>query len=369
MLIPLVTFIVILGLLVFVHELGHFLMAKKFGIEVEEFGFGFPPKIFGIKRGETTYTLNWIPLGGFVKIKGELGNDATDERSFSAKPAFKRVLVIVAGVIMNFAFAFVLYTIGYMAGLPQALDESQLNNPNVRDVSVVISDVAPGSAADKAGIALGDKIIALDGQKFVDLDQTEKYLASNNTKPIVFELTRANQTVNLTIQAETLNGSAQPLIGIGMIKTGIIRYNFFAAIGRGFITTLVVMQNIIFAFAFLIKSLLTTGTVGMDLSGPVGVAVLTGDVVRLGWIYVLNFAAILSVNLGIINVLPFPALDGGRLLFIIIEKIKGSPVNEKIEGLVHTIGFSLLILLLLVVTYQDIVKYGARIVGGLTSMF
>lgn len=365
MLVTIITFVVILGVLVFVHELGHFAMARRFGIKVDEFGFGFPPRIFGIKKGETIYSINWIPLGGFVKIKGEGGEGRDEQDSFAAKPAWKRVLVLSAGVLMNFLLAFVLYTTGHIVGLPQQITDAEASQLQLRDSHVVIAEVAPDSAASKAGLQLGDWIITLDGQPMATVDGTQRYIAEHNKQSIQFVVDRQGSQQQLAITPAQLGQAGEPVVGIGLTRTAIVQYNFFQAIWQGLLTTWAVMLSILSAFGLLLKSLVTTGGAGADLSGPIGVAVITGQVVKLGWSYVLSFAAILSINLGIVNILPFPALDGGRILFVIIEKIKGKPVNERIEQIAHTVGFSLLIALMIFITYQDVLRYGAKILENL----
>jgi len=368
MLITILTFVIILGVLVFVHELGHFAVARKFGIKVDEFGFGFPPRMFGIKRGDTLYSINWIPLGGFVKIKGEAGEGKDQQDSFAAKPAWKRILVLSAGVTMNFILAFFLYTTGYIVGLPQQITAADAANHTIRDSHVVVAEVASNSAAAGAGLRLGDWIIKLDDQPMASVNETQQYIAQHNQKAINFTIERHGVTKILAITPRALAPDKDPVVGIGLTQTAIVSYNFFEAIWKGLTTTVTVMINILLAFGLLIKSLVTSGGTNADLSGPIGVAVITGQVVQLGWSYVLSFAAILSINLGIVNILPFPALDGGRILFVLLEKIKGKPVNERAEQIAHTVGFSLLIALMVFVTYQDILRYGMQILEKLTGI-
>lgn len=368
MILTIVTFIIILGVLVFVHELGHFSVARKFGVKVDEFGFGFPPRIFGIKRGETLYSINWIPLGGFVKIKGESGEAKDQLDSFSAQPAWKRIMVLAAGVMMNFLLAYVLYTVGHLIGLPQQITDKEAATLSLRDSHVVIASIAPKSAAEQAGIQPGDWVIQLDGQAMTTVDGTQSYIAAHNQNTIDFTVDRQGEIKKFQIQPTIIEGSKEPMVGVGLTRTAIVNYSFFAALWQGLVTTVSVMLSILAAFWLLISSLVTTGGAGADLSGPIGVAVITGQVVKLGWSYVLSFAAILSINLGIVNILPFPALDGGRILFVIIEKIKGKPMNERVEQIAHTVGFSLLIALMVFVTYQDIVRYGLQILEKLRNI-
>lgn len=369
MLITIITFVVILGVLVFVHELGHFLAARKFGIKVDEFGFGFPPRIAGIRKGDTVYSINWIPLGGFVKIKGESGEGKDQIDSFSSKPAWKRTVVLSAGVLMNFLLAYVLYTTGHIVGLPQQVSDQEATSLSVRDSHVVIASVAPESPALRSGLQAGDWIIKLDDQPMVTVAQTQEYIEQHNTAAIKFTLDRQGDVREFSIVPATFGSDQKPMVGIGLTRTAIVHYNFFQAVWQGLVTTISVMVSILMALGTLLVSLLTRGGAGADLSGPIGVAVITGEVVKMGWSYVLSFAAILSINLGIINILPFPALDGGRIMFVLFEKIKGKPLNERTEQIAHTIGFSLLIALMIFVTYQDIVRYGLQILEKLKTIF
>ena len=368
MLITILIFVAILGVLVFVHELGHFTAAKRCGIRVDEFGFGFPPRIFGIKRGETLYSLNWIPLGGFVKMPGEIGQAAAPDY-FSAKPAWQRLIVLVAGVAMNFLLAFLIYTSAFMIGLPQLVDEqAPVTDSKMQNIAIIISEVSTDSSAAKAGIQSGDQIISIDQQKFNTTLEIQNYLTEHNNRPVTLSVVRTNKPLDFKLQAEQIAESDQPVLGVGLVKTGIIKYNLFQAIIKGAETTWAIFLLILYSLGMLLKNIFTGAGLGADISGPLGVAVMTGQVVDLGFVYVLNFIAILSINLGIINILPFPALDGGRVLFILIEKIKGSPVNERIETLIHNLGFSLLIILIIFITFKDLGRYGSVIWQGLTKL-
>src|SRR3989338_7557980 len=178
--------IVVLSLLVFVHELGHFVMAKRMGMKVEEFGFGFPPRAFGIKRGETTYSINWIPLGGFVKIKGESGSERQDPDSFASKPAWKRFVVLIAGVAMNLVLAAVLLSVGFMSGLPSVIDEATPASARIQNEAIQVLRVVPGSPAEEAGIPVGAKIAAIDGRVFETAKEARDYIGSRETNVVQF---------------------------------------------------------------------------------------------------------------------------------------------------------------------------------------
>ncbi len=369
MLFAILSFVIILGLLVFVHEFGHFITAKRMGVRVDEFGFGFPPRIVGIRRGGTLYSLNWIPLGGFVKIKGEGGEEASDPDSFSHKKAWQRVSILSAGVVMNFILACILLSLGFMLGMPQEIDSTTSTAQQIRDAHILVIDVEKGSPAADAAIHPGDILQTLDGRSFQKPDDVIAYIQQHQSDPITIMLKRGSQIITVTATPKLYGSHDKPILGVSMVLAGIVRYGFFEAWYRGAQATVVMMVMIVMAFWGLLSSLLHGVGIGDQISGPVGVAVLTGQVAQLGLPYLINFAAMLSINLGILNIVPFPALDGGRVLFVLIEKIKGRPVNARLENIFHTIGFSLLILLVLAVTYRDVMRYGSDILHGITKLF
>ncbi|MDQ1284187.1 MAG: Zinc metalloprotease [Patescibacteria group bacterium] len=374
-----IVFIIILGLLIFVHELGHFVTARRNGIKAEEFGFGFPPRLLGAVRNEetgkfrmvwgsknirsknTVYSLNWIPLGGFVKIKGEDGGSKKDTDSFSSKSAWIRVKVLAAGVAMNFVLAWFLISLGLAIGAPEPVDNA--GGQNLKNTKIQISEALPETPAAAAGLQAGDEIlknqIAADGRKieFKNIVDFQDYIASQKGREVSLKIARGGKVLEIKATPRTEYPEGQGALGVSLVETAIVRYPWYQAIYKGLIATFDLIVAIIAAFGMIIKNLLVGAKVGADISGPVGIAVLTGQVTALGLVYVLQFAAILSVNLGIINALPIPALDGGRILFVVIEKINGRPVSQKVEQMFHTIGFILLIMLMVFVTFKDVAKF------------
>lgn len=356
MILTVLLFIALLSVLVFVHELGHFLVARACGMKVEEFGFGFPPKAFSVKKGDTEYSINWIPIGGFVRIKGENGNEKHDHDSFSSKKPWQRFLVLIAGVAMNFLLAAVLFSIGFMIGLPSMVDSTLPSSAHIRDSRLAIMEVMADSPAARAGIVGGDSIVSVDGQAATDAEQTRTYLADHGTNGVDLTIQKGDKTEQtVRVVSETLKGTATVGIGIGFIRTGLVSYPFHLAILHGVTATAQMTGDIFKSFYDLIASLITTQKMAAALSGPVGIAVMTGQVAAMGFVYLLQFAAILSINLGVINVLPFPALDGGRIFFLIIEKLRGRAVNERLEIAMNNLGFLLLMLLVVFVTVKDVV--------------
>ena len=363
-----ISFIVILGFLVLAHELGHFVSAIKLGVEVEEFGIGFPPRLFSIKRKGIIYSINWIPIGGFVKIKGESGEEVKNPKSFAAQKTWKKSVILSAGVLMNFVVAFIFLSLGFFIGLPQALDKDAPMD-KVQDRHVMIMEVAPGSAAEEIGLQIGDNILAMNQREVVDSEFIYNFLTANGTQELNLSIERNKEILELKATPRALNEGETPVLGIGMLDTGIVEYGFFSSIWQGARGTVLMTGRIFSAFYHLLADIITTGKVSAGLAGPVGVAVITGQVVRLGFVYVLNFAAILSLNLAVLNILPFPALDGGRLLFAWIEKIRGKKITQKTEAMIHNSGFVLLMVLIIFITGRDFVKYGGQIWDGIKNIF
>lgn len=345
-------FILILGLLVFVHELGHFVASKKSGVKVEEFGFGFPPRIFGVRRGETIYSINLIPLGGFVKLFGEDGTNRGDSRSFGAKKIWQRAIILVAGIAMNFVFAAVLLGITHMIGLPTVVTESMNVNPD--RVMVQITDVAKESPAEVAGIKVGDTIRRFNEIEIRNVKVFQNLVSENVGKNVKIEIARGGESLVVEMAPRVNPPEGQGAVGVGLVETTIVRYPWYQAVWEGFKSAYYFTIMFVVALFGVVKNLVMGGSVSGDIAGPVGIAVLTNQVTKLGLVYIINFAAILSLNLAMINAIPFPALDGGRLLFLGIEKIKGSPVSQKLEQVIHTTGFVLLILLMIAITFRDI---------------
>lgn len=353
-------FIIILGILVLVHELGHFVMAKRAGMKVEEFGFGFPPRLFGFKKGETVYSINWIPFGGFVKILGEDGGEKENHRSFSSKSWGARAMVIVAGVVMNVILAFVLLSWGNMYGLRVGF-AGEVTDPQVQDLRVQIIQVAQGSPAEQAGLEMLDEITSfrISGEELVvkNVSEVQDTISANRGQAIVLKIRRGGELIEKTITPRLNPPPGEGAMGISLALTGVVKYSWYESIYQGAKQTVILTVNTFVGYAQIVKSSFTTGSPGAELSGPVGIARFTGQAARVGFIYVLQLMALLSVNLAVLNIMPFPALDGGRLLFLIIEKIKGSPLPKKAEQLANSVGFSLLILLMIYVTTKDVLRF------------
>ncbi len=379
-----VIFIVILLVLVLVHEFGHFFTAKRFGIRVDEFGFGFPPKLFSFKKGETEYSFNLLPIGGFVKIFGEnvdeadlvevgfLDKEATSEkielakRSLINKPKWQQALVLFAGIFANFLLAWLLFSFGFMSGLPTSVG-SEIAGYKLSDINLVITSVLVKSPAEKAGLQIGDKIINIKSTEKegknnftsdVNPEIIKSFVVGSEGKEIDIGYTRGKDTeikfVKIIPTPNVIDG--KPAIGISMDQIGTAKLPFFIALWEGMKLDLLMTKNTAIGLFTLIYDGIRGKGSFAEVTGPVGMVGIVGDAYQFGFVYLLSFAALISINLAIINLLPFPALDGGRLFFLLIEKIKGSRINPKIANTANMIGFYILILLMLVITYHDVAK-------------
>ena len=360
MILTVLIFIVILGVLVFVHELGHFWIAKRNGVRIDEFGFGFPPRIFGIKKGETIYSINAIPLGGFVKIYGEEGEGVSQPRSFMCKSAWQKARILFAGVGMNFLLAVFLFSLGHFIGLPTAIDESQVSQyPNAK---LQIVGLANDSPAANAGMLAGDFVASVKNSEGRVLDgikmpgEFQEFVAGEKGKDIKIIVERGGSKTELVMTPRVAPPSDQGPLGVELASVANIRLAWYQAIWQGFLTTISLAWLLVSTLYLIIRNLFVIGRVNIDVVGPVGIFNITGQAVTMGFIYLLQLTAMLSINLAVINAFPFPALDGGRGLFLLIEKIKGSPIKIRTANLVNSIGFALLIALMVFITFRDITK-------------
>ncbi|QQS22640.1 RIP metalloprotease RseP [bacterium] len=374
MILTIIIFVAILSLLVFVHELGHFLFAKRAGMGVHEFGFGFPPRVFGIQKqdgkwrlvwgkggqavadsvdqGQTVYSVNAIPLGGFVKIMGEDNNEAKDPRSFTNKSFIARFLTLFAGVAMNVLAAWVILSVGFMIGLPVAINglDEVPSGARFSQQQILIGGVREGSAAEAANIKESDIILSVDGQQFTEIETLQDYIRSKAGQTMSFEVKRINEIVKTEVVTETQNDPTKGVVGVGLAYYGKMQFQPHVALWQGAKTTVNQLKAIFSGIAKIFTS--EDGVKGVG--GPVKIAQLTGQVADLGLLPLLQFTAFLSLNLAILNSLPFPALDGGRMLFLIIEKLRGKPNNQSVEQYANAIGFMLLLLLMVVITVRDV---------------
>lgn len=359
-----IIFIIILLVLVLVHEAGHFFTAKKFGIRVDEFGFGFPPKIFGIKKGETEYSINAIPFGGFVKIFGENPDDENTNgpdasRSFVNKPKWQQALVLFAGVFMNFILAGILFSIVFLMGSPLATDSIPRSAKERMSEHSVILGVLKDSPADVAGLKEGDVILSLETKAEKISNPTFSELVEFSNKPgetISISFTRQGKENSVDVVPEADAELGRAFIGISPATLISGKFNFYESFKYGFGTAVLSAKDTIIAFGKLFKGGEDSKLVRESVIGPVGLVKVTGFVSDIGIGYLISFMAVISISLAVINLVPFPALDGGRLFFLLIEKIKGSRINPKITNTINMVGFFILILLMVVVTFHDVIR-------------
>lgn len=434
MLLTVIVFIIILGILVFVHELGHFVVARRNGIKTEEFGFGFPPRIVGVQflkgkenkkiseiesievkttdikvgqdeiiqetitekmhtvektvpvkkwrivwgrdgddenekqslremnkkkfLGGTIYSLNWFPIGGFVKIKGENGEDKKDQDSFASKSPWVRIKVLAAGVTMNFILAYILFALLLTMGVNEEIDQNDASQV----AKIQIASVATKTPAYEMGIREGDTIIGCVGQdqrcgqNFSNIVELQSYVDDNKGKQITLRVNRGEKNLDFIGTPRIEIPEGEGALGIGLVQTKFVKYSWLEALAKAPI----IMWNVLLMMGVVIKNLFAGDF--SNVGGPFAIAHYTKQATALGLGSIIQLMALLSVNLGIINILPFPALDGGRILFILIEKIKGKPVSQNFESITHTIGFFILMSLMAYLVVQDIMRYG---MGGI----
>lgn len=349
-----IIFILVLSVLVLVHEWGHFVMARRAGVKVEEFGFGIPPRIFGKKIGETIYSINALPFGGFVRLHGEMDEEGVTDpkRAFLYRGKLQRAGIVIAGVVMNFLLALVAFSIVYsFSGIPKDTGK------------VKVVDVSTGSPAQIAGLLVGDVITKVAKEEVSSSQSFIDKVSSSKGKNTVFEITRSvgGEEKQITLQMKPRENPPEGQGALGVTVTTVEIY-YPPVWQRPFYGMYYGSKEAIFwgkTIALGLWGLVTglfKGAVPGDVSGPVGIFAVTTEAARNGILTLINFVGILSVNLAVLNIIPFPALDGGRLLFIGIEAIFGKKVVPKIESTIHTVGMVLLLILLLAITIGDVRK-------------
>jgi len=358
LLIIIVAFISLIGLIV-LHELGHFLLAKKFGVKVEEFGLGYPPRLFGKKFGETIYSLNLLPLGAFVKIYGH-EKRIDDPRSFTTKPFWQKALIILGGVISFWLIAAILLTIVMYLGVPIQIGDDE--NHNLVEPKVQIMAVAPASPAEEAGIRIGDTIKQFSISTFQfsisKIKEVQEFTETYKGQEITLTIQRGKEIFDVSLVPRETPPKDEGAMGVALIRTTLKSYSWYQAPIQGILATGNLTWMVIKGWAMTIASLFQGKGIpdGVELRGPVGIFELFAQVGTLGLTYFLHFIALISICLALINVLPIPALDGGWFLFLVIEKIRGKPVSQKIEQKVTVFFFFLLITLMIYVTIKDITR-------------
>ncbi|MBI3632492.1 MAG: site-2 protease family protein [Candidatus Vogelbacteria bacterium] len=376
-----VIFLIILAVLILSHEFGHFLVAKFFGIRVDEFGFGFPPRILSLKNGETVYSINLLPLGGFVKIFGEdpiievLDKNHKDaDRSLYRKPRYIQAAVVVAGVFFNLILAWLAMSFGFMAGLPLPEGFSTFG-PDSATSKLLVTEVLPASPAQIAGLKPGENLVYLatkdssvqnlssgSVQRFIVAHGSEQIFVGYK-EPIDSGLLvgigmgpldyRAETKVAIVTPKRGVVGD-RPGIGISMDSVGIVKLPFFEAFHAGLLAVYSLFTSTASGLFRFILGFFVGTSLSASVSGPIGLIGVVGDAARFGIGYLLALTALISTNLAVLNLVPFPALDGGRLLFLLIESIIRRPLHPKIVNALNIAGFLFLLGLMMWVTYGDI---------------
>ncbi|UCG38369.1 MAG: RIP metalloprotease RseP [bacterium] len=424
-----VSFIIVLGILITAHELGHFLVAKALGMGVERFSIGFPPKMIGFRRGETEYCLSWIPLGGYVKLKGEgpedVIEDPHDPRLFISRPPLQRAGVILAGPVMNLVLAFLIMPLVFMVGMsvPTYLDDPPVvsyiepQSPadaagilrgeritavdgaavltwedlleavstgakGVHDISLtgpggdrtvrldtgveegprlgvsppmapMVGSLTPGFPAQEAGLQEGDLILELGGISVTHWSEMARIIHASAGKTITLLVQRGTETTKVTVVPRLDEKTGRGLLGISpRTETTVRRYGFAQSVSRG-VERNIELLRLTFGF---IGDLLTLNSSIKNLGGPIMIAQVTGEAARAGLAEFMAFMAFLSLQLGILNLLPIPVLDGGHLVFLTAEGVMGRPMNLRTREVAQKVGFFLLLLLILVISYNDVIR-------------
>lgn len=341
----LVRFLIVLGGLVIVHELGHFLAAKWAGVRVREFAVGLGPTVLKKQLGETVYAVRILPLGGFVRMAGmeptEAGEqdaeEADDERAFHRKPVWKRIVVFAAGPFMNLLFAVV------------------VNAVVISTVVVTVGSVVPGSPAETAGMAAGDRLVMVDGERVVTLEQVVRKIQGSEGRPVEIVVQRGTATRRLVVQPEIDPEQGVPRVGIEMrISVGQVRRSLGESLLLGAQQTWDAVSGLVYTVY-----LYLTGQARPELAGPLGIYQMTGSFAQGGLVTLLSFVAMLSVSFGVLNLLPIPIMDGGGILLLVIEGLRGRPLSPEARGVAQLVGLSLLLFIMLYATVQDLGRLAA----------
>ena len=348
---PAILFLLVLSILVFVHELGHFLAAKFFKVRVDEFALGFPPKLFSFKKGETTYSLNALPLGGYVKIHGENPEDTNnikDDRSFQNISSWKQIIILSAGVVFNILFAWLLMSLSLFIGTSKiALDDVQ-DKYIKGERQVLIHQILKGSPADKAGIVAGDYVLSVNGSSTIDIKQVQE---SIKKAPSPFSIIISKNNATSSIEVEKLDNNT---IGVGLAETAIVTMGVFPSFYYGAQATYNLTTQIFSGVLTFFGKLFTGNGSWDEVSGPVGIAKVVGTSSQQGFVSLLFITILISISLAAMNILPFPALDGGRIIIATVEGVIRRKLPIKFVNTLNSIGFILLLVLMLVVTVKDI---------------
>lgn len=352
-----VIFILCFGFLIIAHEFGHFIVAKKNGVQVEEFGIGFPPKIIGKKFGDTIYSINAIPIGGFVRILGEEGGGIDNPKSFTTKSIFQKIGILIGGVSANLLVAGLIFSFLFTVGFPFDVSNDVLKVGE--KPAMVIASVDKSSPAQLAGLKVGDIVLKVIDKNGVEVSPQrikdfQKIVNDNQATNLHLIISRRNETLNIVTTPRVSHSKTTGPLGISLMELVYYRYPIFRAIFEGFKHVIVLSRDMVVGLCQVMKNWFVQ-KVTPEVTGPIGIASLSVQMAHIGWRYFLNFLAFLSTNLAIVNILPLPALDGGRVVLAIIEKIRRKALPLKMVEAINGIGLILLLLLSFVIALKDIV--------------
>jgi len=361
-------FILVLGILVSVHELGHFLAARNRGVKVEEFAFGFPPRIWSKKKGDTNYSINLIPLGGYVKLFGEHDEDSKDPRSFASKSKLEQTFILLSGVAMNFLLTVFLLTILYIFGVKSLIPGMEKHKGVQNNQEVKIIKVEKNTPAEKEGLKEGDIIKKVDGkQVFNDievLNVINKKIFKKPDEKIVFEIKRGDETFTKdieTYEAKIKDGNREVTvrrIGIKELRSiGEVKAPFYLAPFIAFSESIRLAKITFVGTIDFFGNIFTKFALKDDVVGPIGIAKLTGTFMEFGLAALVQFVAILSITLAVVNILPIPAMDGGHIFILLLEKIFGRDFSAQSKGMVAIVGLLMLLLLFIIISVKDLSRF------------
>ncbi len=357
-------FFIVLFVLILVHEWGHFIVAKKTGMRVDEFGIGFPPKLFGKKWHGTEYTFNALPIGGFVRIAGENAEEVSPdgsipEDSFAAKSKWAQAAVLIAGVTMNVLFAWVLFAAVFMIGVPTSVDEESATDSAVLTITHVLAD----GPADLALLPIGSEVIGVSAGEDVQDSLTptsfSEFIQNHGDEPVTVSFINGGESQEVVIEPEVgliIDSPERPAVGVALSLVEVVRKPVHIALYDATITTVQSLGAIVVGITTLAIEAVKGTADFSEVAGPIGIVGLVGDAAQFGLTSLLMFTAIISLNLAVINMLPFPALDGGRLVMVAIEAVTRRAINPVWVARVNLAGFALLMLLMVAVTWSDIAK-------------
>lgn len=371
MIINLLAFLLVLGILVMVHELGHFLAARFFHVRVDKFAFGFPPKIWSKKAGETEYTINLIPFGGYVSMYGEDGDGKKDPKSFTAKRAWQKAIILGAGVVMNLILAWLIFTCFYLFGGQAILPGMDQFKGVVNNEHVYVTQINPGSPAAQNGISVGDVIYSINGDvvhnNITVSNDIQIATAKDAKKPVTVVFEHKGQKIqkDMVTYVETVSGQHFQAIGITMAERGTTQAKWYLAPFVALLETGKIIWLTLVGIWSLISGIFTKFQISNEVGGPVAIYSYSGVFARLGLWAFAQFIAILSVSLALINILPFPALDGGHIAILSAEAITRKKIDDNVKQAINNAGFGLILLLMVALVYRDLANLGvfAKIKG------